>query len=141
MLGDGTIDNGSVRHDFDFLVQERATGDDVGALLYRLKTNGAGRVQEDRFEAVATRAVFFNVGDVSPGPKPASGIDTVLFSGVGRWNGAGGYTFEARATDAGEPGRGVDRFAITIRDAAGRIVASIDDALDDGNIESVHIGS
>jgi len=139
MLGDGRIENGSVRHDFDFLVQERATTGDAGALLYRVKTNRAGRDQEDRFEALATRAVFFNVGGVSPGPEPASGIDTVLFSGGGRWNGVGGYTFEARATDAGEPGRGHDRFAITIRDATGQIVASVDDVLDIGNVDSLRI--
>ena len=141
-IADGSpklIENGSVRHDFDFLVQERATTGDAGALLYRVKTNRAGRDQEDRFEALATRAVFFNVGGVSPGPEPASGIDTVLFTGVGRWNGAGGYTFEARATDAGEPGRGHDRFAITIRDATGQIVASVDDVLDIGNVDSLRI--
>jgi Putative Ig domain len=136
MVGDGRIEAGTTRHDFDFVVQERATGADAGALRYRVKTSD----QEDRFEAVATRAVFFNVGGVSPGPTPASGIDTVLITGVGRWNGAGGYTFEARATDAGEPGRGRDRFAITIRDADGRIVASVDDALDNGNVESLSIG-
>ena len=140
MLGDGRIENGSVRHDFDFLVQARATGGDAGALRYRVTTSRPGRDQDDRFEALATHAVFFNVGGVTPGPAPASGIDTVLFSGAGRWNGASGYTFEARATDAGEPGRGHDRFAITIRDAAGRIVASVDDTLDNGNVESLSIG-
>ena len=140
MVGDGRIEAGTTRHDFDFVVQERATGADAGRLRYRVKSSQSGRDREDRFDAIATRAVFFNVGGISPGRQPASGVDTVLFTGVGLWNSAGGYTFEARAIDAGEPGRGLDRFAITVRDAAGRIVASLDDALDDGNIDSLRIG-
>jgi beta-lactamase superfamily II metal-dependent hydrolase len=140
MTGDGRIESSGVRHDFDFVVQERATGADAGAVRYRAKSERRGRDEDDRFEGVATRAVFFNVAGVSPGRQPASGIDTALFSGAGRWNGAAGYTFEAQATDAGEPGRGHDRFAITIRDAAGRVVASIDAALENGNIQSLRIG-
>jgi hypothetical protein len=47
-----------------------------------------------------------------------------------------GYTFEARASDEGEPGRGRDRFAITIRDSLGIVVADVDGVLSDGNIQS-----
>jgi beta-lactamase superfamily II metal-dependent hydrolase len=140
MLGSGRIETGGTRHDFDFVVQEGASGADAGALRYRVRTHGRGHDQEDRFDAIATRAVFFDLDEVSPGPRPSSGIDTVLFTGAGRWNGAAGYTFEARAIDADRRGRDRDRFAITIRDAAGRIVATVDDRLDNGNIESVRIG-
>ena len=140
MLGNGRIETGGARHDFDFVVQERATGADAGALRYRVRTPRRGHDQDDRFDATATRAVFFDLGDVSPGPRPSSGVDTVLFTGVGRWNGAAGYTFEARATDADRRGPDRDRFAITIRDPAGRIVATVDDRLDSGNVESVRIG-
>ena len=60
----------------------------------------------------------FNLPGVTPGSRPASpGTDTVTFSGRGLWNGRAGYTFQAQATDAGEPGPGRDLFAITIRDA------------------------
>jgi beta-lactamase superfamily II metal-dependent hydrolase len=138
MSGDGRIEAGGIAHDFDFLVQERATGADAGALRYRARSDQRGR--DDRFEGVATRAVFFNVGGVSPGRQPSSGVDTVLFSGAGRWNGAAGYTFEAQATDGGEPGRGHDRFAITIHDPAGRIVTTVDAALENGNVQSLRIG-
>ena len=137
MIGDGRIETGGVRHDFDFAVEERTTGADAGALRYRAKGDRRGRDHDDRFEGVATRAVFFNVDGVSPGRRPEGGVDTALVSGVGRWNGAAGYTFEAVATDAGEPGRGNDRFAITIRDAAGLIVASVDGAIENGNIQSL----
>jgi hypothetical protein len=64
---------------------------------------------------------------------------TVLFSGAGRWNGVAGYTFEAQAVDAGEPGRGHDRFALAVRDAVGRIGASVDAAIANGNVQSIRI--
>jgi hypothetical protein len=83
--------------------------------------------------------VFFNVGGISPGRQPGAGVDTVLFSGAGRWNGVAGYTFEAQAVDAGEPGRGHDRFALAVRDAVGRIVASVDAAIANGNVQSIRI--
>ena len=66
-----------------------------------------------------------------------SGVDTVTFTGQGLWNGRAGYTFAAQATDAGEPGRGHDVFAITIRDSGGAIVASVNATITDGNIQSL----
>ena len=67
-------------------------------------------------------------------PKPT--VDTAVFSGEGLWNGAAGYTFEARASDEGEPGRGRDTFAITIRDVNGQMVADVRGPLAAGNIQS-----
>ena len=139
IIGDGRIESGGIRHDFEFAVEERTSGADAGTLRYRAKDDRRGRDHDDRFEGVATRAVFFNVDGVSPGRRPDGGIDTALISGIGRWNGAAGYTFEAQATDAGEPGRGHDRFAVTIRDGAGRIVSSVDGMIDQGNIQSLRI--
>ena len=90
-----------------------------------------------RFESsLVTEVTFFNVPGVSPGTRPPSGVDTVLFTGVGTWNGHTGYTFRATATDAGEPGRGRDAFAITVTDASGHIVASVNATITDGNIQS-----
>ena len=66
-------------------------------------------------------------------------MDTVTFAGTGVWNGRPGYSFEAVATDAGEPGRGRDWFAITVRDAGGDIVASVNAPISSGNIESLRI--
>jgi hypothetical protein len=68
-----------------------------------------------------------------------SGVDTVTFSGTGLWNRRPGYTFDARATDAGEPGRGRDVFAITVRDAGGHVVASVNATISSGNVESLRI--
>ena len=140
MVGDGRIEVGAVTHSFDFFVQER-TGNDSGAIRYRVRMdNGRGKDQEDEFNAIAVNGVtFFNVAGVPPGSKPASGVDTVTFAGTGRWNGRSGYRFEAQATDAGEPGRGHDTFAITIRDGAGHIVASVNSVITSGNVQSLRL--
>jgi hypothetical protein len=63
-------------------------------------------------------------------------MDTVEFSGTGSWKGQPGYTFEARSSDAGEPGRGRDSFAVTIKDPQGTTVASASGLLARGNIQS-----
>jgi hypothetical protein len=97
------------------------------------------------FEATSITAVVFSD---DPGFKPGrtargraagtpgSEVDTVVFSGTGRWNGQRGFTFEAVATDRGEPGRRRDTFSLVVRNAAGRVVANINDALDGGNIQA-----
>ena len=77
-----------------------------------------------------------NEPGVSPGKRPASGVDTVSFAGTGRWNKQGGDTFSAVAIDAGEPGRGRDSFAITVKDATGRVVATANALITGGNIQS-----
>src|SRR5262249_4546457 len=108
MIADAAIDSATVERAFSFVVQERASGADAGALAYRAKPrSGPGRGKGDRFDSTAITSVsFFDVPGVSPGHRPSSGVDTVSFRGLGRWNDRGGYTFEAVATDAGEPGRG-----------------------------------
>ena len=60
-----------------------------------------------------------------------------MFSGAGSWNGKSGYTFEARAGDRGEPGRGRDTFALVIKDSRGAVVLNVSGTLDDGNIEAI----
>jgi beta-lactamase superfamily II metal-dependent hydrolase/predicted extracellular nuclease len=138
MSGDGAITIGSVTHSFDFVVQESGSGADLSAISYRVTTLRPGPDQQDAFVALAVSGVtFYNLPGVSPGTSPASGVDTVTFTGTGRWNGRSGYTFDARATDAGEPGRGRDVFAITIRSATGAVVASVDATITAGNIDSL----
>jgi hypothetical protein len=137
MTGLGSIVMGGVTHSFDFLVREGGSGADLSAISYRVKTVLPGPDREDTFVAMAVTGVaFYNVPGVIPGTGPASGVDTATFTGTGWWNGRSGYTFEARATDAGEPGRGRDVFAITIRSATGAVVASVNATLTSGNIQS-----
>jgi hypothetical protein len=80
---------------------------------------------------------FFDVPGVSPARRPQPGIDTVSFTGIGRWNHRAGYVFRAVATDAGEPGRGRDSFTITIADPGGHVVATLNATITDGNIQSL----
>jgi hypothetical protein len=138
MTGDFTIDDGDAKHVVEFRVQERVSGAEAGALHYRVRTKRPGRDREDEFESSSLTSVSFsNEPGVSPGRRPASGVDTVAFAGIGRWNGGGGYTFTAVAIDAGEPGRGRDSFAITISDGGGRVVAAVNATITGGNIQSL----
>jgi beta-lactamase superfamily II metal-dependent hydrolase len=140
MVGDAEIESGTTRHQFEFVVQEHATGADAGALVYRVRTRTGGRDRTDTFIALMVANVsFYNVPGVSPGPVPPSGIDTVTFDGMGSWNGRSGYRYTAMAADAGEPGGTRDRFAITISDAAGDVVATVDAVITGGNIESLRL--
>jgi hypothetical protein len=140
MIGIGTIAIGSATHGFAFDVKERASGADAGSLRYLVRSKKSGRIQVDTFDSTAiTSVVFFNVPGVSPGPNPPSGVDTVTCSGSGRWNGRSGYTFEATAVDGGEPGRGRDTFAITVRNASGQVVASVNAPITQGNIQSLRM--
>ena len=66
-------------------------------------------------------------------------MDTVAFSGTGKWNGRSGYTFEVVATDRGEPGRHRDTFSIVVKDSRDNVVARVDGTLDGGNIESTRL--
>ncbi len=69
-----------------------------------------------------------------------SPVDTVRFSGFGRWNGLSGYSFEGVATDRGEPGRHRDTFSLLIKDPGGSVVANVNGTLDGGNIQSTQVG-
>ena len=137
MVGDAEIESGITRHQFEFVVQEHGTGADAGSLVYRVRTRIGGRDRTDTFIALlVTNVSFYNVPGVSPGPLPPSGIDTVTFDGVGHWNGLSGYRFTAKAIDAGEPGRNRDSFAITVSDATGHVVATVNAVITSGNIQS-----
>jgi hypothetical protein len=101
------------------------------------------RGPQARFEATSIQQVVFSD---DPAFRPGSGrdrqpiVDTVLFTGAGKWNGKAGYSFEVRATDRGEPGRHRDTFALVIRDSSGQIVGNVSGDLDGGNIQSTRLG-
>jgi hypothetical protein len=116
----------------------RTSAGDSGAALLATGRSGAGAP----FLFVATRidAVgFFDDPAAVPGPWPASGVDTVRIAGAGAWNGRAGYRFELVAADRGEPGRGRDTVAFTIRDASGAVVVERHGVIDAGNVESLPI--
>lgn len=145
MHGEGELSAGDRDFRLTFHVAERELGRESG----RVKLSIAGpksaksRHARDEFESTAIDAIaFWNDPGVAPGrwKRPRALADSVLFTGRGRWNGKAGYTFEASATDHGEPGRGRDIFAITVRNAAGVIVATATGTLDKGNIQADWLG-
>jgi uncharacterized protein YjiK len=100
-----------------------------------------------RFEATSIASVEFSDDPRSkPGRfglfsflfRPPT-VDSVKFSGTGKWNGKAGYTFVVTASDKGEPGRRRDTFTLVIKDATGKVVASVDDVIDGGNIQSTRL--
>ncbi len=147
MKGDGYIDASGKRYEFNFNVQERTSGQERGHLELRVRDLRQGRERGDdkkgrevvnRFASTSiTRVVFSDTPGIAPGRRSQPTVDTVEFAGTGRWNGKIGYSFEARATDAGEPGKGRDTFAITVKDQAGRVVATVSGNLSGGNIQSL----
>ena len=70
---------------------------------------------------------------------PPPRVDSVTFTGTGKWNGKAGYTFTVTATDKGEPGRRRDTFSLIVKDATGKVVTSVDDVIDGGNIQSTRL--
>ena len=142
--GGGGIDSQGTHARFEFEVNVGRQGT-AGQLQFRTHANRPGRHDRDddddakagawdRFVSTSVASASFeNLPGVSPGGKRASGADTVAFRGVGRWNNQAGYSFEARATDAGEPGRGRDRFTLTVKAPNGAVVAFVDGVLTSGN--------
>ena len=138
MLGAGWIDGERQDH-FIFQVAQWDNRD-YGQLVYWETDYSRAHRTVGRFESTAvTSAVFSDDPAFQPGHGPLPTVDTVVFTGVGRWNGRAGYSFEARATDQGEPGRLRDTFRIVVSDAAGLVVASVDAPIDGGNIQSTRV--
>ena len=137
MAGEGRINTGGNKHRFEFTVRERASGADAGHLEYEVRTSSGGRDRSDEFRSqTITRVQFSDQPGTSPGRRGPQ-VDTVTFAGTGRWNGQGGFVFEATAVDTGEPNRGRDTFTLVIRNSSGLVVGSVSGTLEGGNIQSL----
>jgi hypothetical protein len=139
MDGDGEVDAGGKEYRLGFHIAERHIGVERGRLELTVVTPKSGKNKEtrDEFTSSAIEAInFWDDPGVRSGPmeRRQPQADSAMLQARAKWNG-GSAVFEARATDGSEPGRG-DRFTITIRDARGAVVASVDGVLSDGNIQS-----
>ncbi len=145
MSGAGFVRADDATYHFAFHVRERASDGERGQLLMwteraRQKGKDARGGRGDRFVARTVTFVAFSDDPTDrPGRPRKPNIDTVLFSGVGEWNGQAGYTFEVFAMDNGEPGHQRDSVRITIWDPSGAVVASVDGDLDGGNVQSKRV--
>lgn len=132
MHGAGRVPINGGELTFAFLVQDGQLHE-RGFLVAHVRQGGRPSV----LVALHITSVFFSDDPSgSPGPQPASGVDTVDFAGTAWWNGVSGFTFEARATDHDSPGRR-DAFTMTVRDANGSVVLTTTGALQAGAIESI----
>jgi hypothetical protein len=141
MMGAGRVIDEGARHSFAFHVRERRDGVERGGLIYEMRRDDAPRrSRPDRFVATSIAAVAFSDAPaIRPARRPVPVIDTAIFSGTGWWNGQPNHAFEARAVDAGEPGRGRDEFAITITAPGGDVVATVSGLLSAGNVQSARV--
>jgi hypothetical protein len=146
MRGHGFLREGETKYDFAFVVREKASGADRGGFSLRVTSAGRGNGRnkaggrDDRFVASGIDAAFFSDDPViRPGRPRRPQVDTVIFAGVGEWNGRGGYRYEVTAQDGGEPGRHRESVRIIIVDASGQVVVAIEGDLDGGNVQSVRI--
>lgn len=165
MNGNGFVADGGKHHHFTFRVSQGNKKKEDARLEFWVHETGKGPASDDdfdkdrsrgaddkdyrkdhknppsRFEATAfSEAAFSDDPGFTPGKgKKQPTVDTVLFAGSGTWNGQAGYAFEATASDQGEPGKNRDTFAITIRNAAGMIVAQVQGSLGGGNVDSTRL--
>ena len=135
MRGAGSVGSGQQRVSFTFDAGESANQVDRGWMMMLVK-DGAGRPRS--FAGKVDYVSFSNAEGYTPGQLPASGVDTVIFSGVGSWNGRPGYSFRVTASDRGEPGVNIDTFTIVVTvTTTGEVVESASGVLRGGNIQSL----
>ena len=150
MRGDGFIAATGSSMDkprFTFDILEAASGADRGRFsVWTAHDSDQDRDarrrphRHDLFEATSiTSVVFIDDPAVTPGRRRTPSIDTVVFRGTGELNDVPGYTFEVTAIDAGEPGKGVDSFTLTVSDATGHMVMNVSGKLTGGNIQSLRL--
>ena len=133
MHGAGSVDAGQDRVTFTFNVGESEDFTQRGAL--KLLVKGSRRVQT--LDGVVDDVSFSNDAAYAPGGSPASGVDTVMFTGHASWNGVAGYRFDVRASDRGEPGVNLDTFQVVVTSPSGQVVLSAFGALRGGNVQSL----
>ena len=132
MHGGGFIDAGDARNHFNFDVREGLTIGERGTLTLRLDYNDL-LDPDDLFVSQAVTSVIFS-DNPAYAPGGNSLVDTVVFAGVGLWNGAGA-TFEAMVSDKGEPGS-QDTFSITVLVAGDEVATFTGLLLGGGNVQS-----
>jgi hypothetical protein len=136
MHGNGFIVQNGVRYQFNFDVREDATGHDLGT--FRLNVENRGKPQRFTSHAV-TSAVFSDDPNVRPQPRRGPPADTVVFNGVGDWNGAADHRFEVSARDEGEGRQHRESIRITITSPSGAVLVSAEGVLGGGNLQSTRM--
>lgn len=134
LSGAGDVASAAGRVSFHFDARESSNFTERGSLT--LRVHDATGSPDRLLSANVTDVRFSNTGGYNPGPQPATGVDTVTFTGTGSWNGQTGYRFEVTASDRGEPGIGIDTFSVTLYAPNGNVAESAGGTLLTGNIQS-----
>jgi hypothetical protein len=138
MVGAGRSTAQRFGFEFEFELLELANGAERGTLTLQA-TRSRGRADARRGDKFVLTGldeiVFTDEPGIEAPERLRVTVDTAAFTGVGDWNGQSGYTFEARASDAGTPGAGRDLFSLTIRSPEGRTVVALSGPISEGNIE------
>jgi hypothetical protein len=126
--GGGTVTHNGVKANFGFTAKYLPSGQIQGNLLY--------------IEHRATGDVILKsnaLGSLSIVTNSATSATGILL-GKATLNGVGNYSFQAVATDNGEPGTS-DTFGLQVKDPSGAVVADLTFSpllLDGGNIQVPH---
>ena len=153
MRGDGFIRDDDAKYFFEFWAKEwkqkvwRRDADMIERARLSIRIDEDGRKskkgrtkRDDRFESRSVDFISFSDDPtIRPGHSHRPQVDTVLFSGVGEWNGHRGYRYEVFAQDSHDERRHRESIRVTIWDSNGAVVASFDGELDGGSIRSVRI--
>ncbi|MDP2389849.1 MAG: hypothetical protein Q8N52_05930, partial [Acidobacteriota bacterium] len=148
MIGQGFVRDDGAKYMFAFSARERASGSERARVSLRIDADGKkkgkkgqnGHDRDDRFESRTVAFMAFSDDpSVRPGRPSRPQIDTVLFSGVGEWNGTAGYRYEVFAQDSGEGRRHRESIRMTVWSPSGTVVASFEGDVEGGNIQSSRI--
>jgi len=130
LSGSGFVNAVGVKHHFEFDIRETIAQGEKASLTLRIGHDGAA---DDIFVSQLIAVVTFrNNPGIIPGGKAVA--DSVTLLGTGLWNGQSA-TFEASATDKGEPGVGSDTISVVVR-VGGQTVSTTHGVLNGGNIQS-----
>ena len=140
MLGAGRApapDQHTIEFEFSVVETRRGEGGQVSIVV---RDGRRRRGDDERFRArSADEVAFSNAPEYDPGRRQNMRVDTVIFSGTGKWQGRNGYSYVVRTSDRGEWGRGRDTFTIEIRAGNGTLVFSGGGVLTSGNIQSIRV--
>jgi hypothetical protein len=147
MRGGGQVAVGRIRHIFELAAAKYSDGNLKLSLTFKVcellpeqadTDLGCGVGLHRLVVSYFTAVQFTDDPDVTRSDDPANiGVDTMLLSGVGRWNDADGYRFTVRAVDSGDAlGPNTDVFSLEITGPDGTIVTSVVGTLAWGNLEA-----
>jgi hypothetical protein len=147
MSGSGQVVVGRQRNVFDMVARKSPDGNLKLALAFKVCQQLETQADDDLtcFSSVHRLTVtYFTAVQFSddpsfvPSPDPAKqGVDRMVLSGVGSWDGVDGHRFTVTATDRGDDaGPNTDTFEIVITTADGTVVTTIVGTLAAGNLEA-----